>query len=260
MLRDEKPYDKETFTDEDIFIKDLDDIQKKISKKNINAIIHLATDYGIKDKKYVDLCNYELPVQLLEIAKQNSIKYFINADSFFSDLPDSYPHLKEYRKSKKRFRSYGKEFALKNNLNFYNMRIFHMFGPEDSHGKFVHDMKNSLEDNLASINLTDCTQLRDFIYIDDVVSAFANVINNKHKIKELYANFDVGRGEKVTIRYFLETLKEQLKSKSYLNFGALDKRRGEEDLELINADNHSLRKLGWNTSKKLEDDIATLIK
>ena len=121
-------------------------------------------------------------------------------------------------------------------------------------------MKKSLEENIKSIDLTDCRQLRDFIYIDDVVSAFVSVIKNKEKIKELYANFDIGRGEKVTIRYFLETLKEQLKSKSYLNFGALDKRKGEEDLELINADNFSLRKLGWSVSKTLEDDIATLIK
>ena len=64
-----------------------------------------------------------------------------------------------------------------------------MFGPNDSSGKFVFEMQKNMEANIESIDLTECDQLRDFIYIDDVVSAFEIVLEKRYEIKEFYKNF-----------------------------------------------------------------------
>ena len=260
VIRDSKTTKRKSLTHEDIYIRYEDEISEKISDKNIKAIIHLATDYGSKNLKNVKSCNYDLPLKLLQITESESIEYFINADSFFSDLPDSYPHLKEYRKWKKLFRETGRKFSNNMTTHFFNMRIFHMFGPNDSSGKFVYEMQKNMEANIESIDLTECDQLRDFIYIDDVVSAFKIVLEKRYEIKEFYKNFDVGSGKKVTIKHFLDILKKTIRSSSLLNFGAIEKRKGETELELIEANNASLKNLGWKNCKNLDHNIDTLIK
>ena len=260
VIRSNTKKTKNTLVDETIYVESLDNVNFQLKSKKIDAIVHLATDYGIESPDYVKSCNYDFPKALLDYATQNSIKFFLNADTFFSDLPDSYPYLKEYRNWKKLLRDYGKKLSLSNKICFYNLRIFHMFGPSDSAGKFVHDMKKKMSADEDLIDLTDCTQLRDFIYIDDVVSAFEIVLRHRENIRDSYKNYDVGSGKKVSIKYFLLKLKEKLNSKSYLNFGALTKRKGESDLELISADIKPLLKLGWKISKKLDDNISSLIK
>jgi nucleoside-diphosphate-sugar epimerase len=259
IVRDGKPRNKKTLTHENIYVNELKDIRGKISNKNIIAIIHLATDYGLNDESNVKLCNYDYPKTLLQLSESIGIKYFINADSFFSDLPQSYSYLKQYRLWKKSFR----DFAITNSINkkiyFINMRIFHMFGPNDSPGKFVFDMFEQIRANKSIIDLTECDQLRDFVYIDDVVTAFETVFLKRYKIKDFYKNFDVGSGKKLSIKSFLLILKRHLKSSSNLNFGALPKREGEHYLDFIHADNQGLKQIGWK-NEDLEKNIITLLK
>ena len=116
---------------EGIVVDSVGEIKENLFDLRFDSIIHLATDYGNREESEVKNCNFNLPTKLLDIAFLKGIP-FINADSFFSDLPDDYPYLKEYRFWKRSFRDYAKEKSNSKNNTFINMRIFHMFGPNDS--------------------------------------------------------------------------------------------------------------------------------
>ena len=248
-------YDKR----EGIVVDSVGEIKEDLFDLRFDSIIHLATDYGNKEESEVKNCNFNLPTKLLDIASLKGIP-FINADSFFSDLPDDYPYLKEYRFWKRSFRDYAKEKSKSENNTFLNMRIFHMFGPNDSPKKFIQQMLDLLLSEKDFIELTEGDQLRDFIYVDDVVRAFMFVEKEYFNTKQGYLNFDVASGKMVSVKYFLEKLKEKTGSSSNLRFGILNKREGEDLLSLIIPDIGPLESLGWRISRNLEESIDCLIK
>ncbi len=57
-------------------------------------------------------------------------------------------------------------------IKVVNLKLEHMYGPKDDDSKFVTWITNQMLNNISSIDLTEGTQKRDFIYIDDVVDAY----------------------------------------------------------------------------------------
>ncbi len=74
------------------------------------------------------------------------------------------------------------------------MKIFHMYGPGDSPNKFIPWLIAQLKNNVPKIDLTAGEQTRDFIYIDDVCTAFKTVCDKMDDIPERFASFEVGTG------------------------------------------------------------------
>ena len=251
---------KQAFANENIYYNSVDDLRHLLEWASIDSVIHLATNYGRNDEDEINLCNFILPVKLLELCNENNVPAFLNADSFFSDLPDSYPYLKEYRKSKLNFRNHGINSTNAGNTKFLNLRIFHMYGPNDGPGKFVNDMMEMISKNVNEIDLTDGMQLRDFVYIKDVVNAFYLVFMHSDQIKENYASFDVCTNKKVSIKSFLQTAKDQFGSTTKLNFGVLPHRQGEHFIETLETDTDGLLALGWDVKFNYSDGITDFIK
>ena len=93
------------------------------------------------------------------------------------------------------------------------------------------------------MNLTDGRQLRDFIFIDDVVSAYIKVISSDLRVSgNNYKEFQVGSGQAISVRDFVLTIHKVANSKTILNFGAVSRRSG--DLKFYQADTSELEKLG----------------
>ena len=80
--------------------------------------------------------NLILPLELFQLAKQNNVKAFFNTDTFFNNPKYSYAYLPEYTLSKKHSLEWMLLNNNKNSLKLFNMKIFHMYGPNDSEKKF----------------------------------------------------------------------------------------------------------------------------
>ncbi len=162
--------------------------------------------------------------------------------------------MKDYIKSKKHFKEWGERLAIQNEIQFTNMRLFHLYGPMDNIEKFTNSVIDRLLEN-KTIDLTQGTQLRDFIYVEDAVRAFINVIENKPE--EEVSNFDVGTGKNIMIRDFVQEAHNLIGSKSKLNFGAIPMHENEPNFPAAHIE--ELLEIGWNPRMSLRDGLTKIV-
>ena len=122
---------------------------------------------------------------------------------------------------------------------------------------FISMMVQKMLANTPQIDLTLGEQKRDFLYFDDVVSAFVTVVASLDKLTEPFSTLQVASGEVVSIRSMVETIKRLTQSSSILNFGAVAYRPN--DLMEPETDNSKIKKLGWNPSVMIEEGLKRTI-
>jgi nucleoside-diphosphate-sugar epimerase len=226
------------------------------SNNKIDAIIHTATEYGRGcSMSSILQTNLIFPIKLIEEGIKHKLKLFINSDTFFGKpmYKDS-SYLNEYTTSKKYFLDYL--FDNKDKLKIVNMRLEHIFGENDSDNKFVTSVLNQLIQNEREILLTEGLQKRDFIYIDDVVDAYLKVLDNYTRLND-FTEFEVGRGESIKVRQFVEILSETIHSESQLKFGAISTRKGEIQDSVANVSN--LKEIGWESKYNIIQAIHRMV-
>ncbi len=219
------------------------------------AVIHCATEYGGKDSAALDVVNSNLmfSLSLLETAVRFQCEYFINTDSFFTKQlserlwSSALIYKPEYTLSKYQFRQWGKLWSTERRINFINLQMEHIYGPMDSRTKFIPYIVHAMKTGVASLELTDGEQVRDFIHVKDVVTAYITVLENLEHLSG-YQNFEVGTGVPCTLRQFVEKLHTELNSKTQLNFGKLPRPKGEIVYSVAQTDD--LRGLGWSIRHK----------
>ena len=136
------------------------------------------------------------------------------------------------------------------------MKIFHMFGENDSSSKFIPYLINKIIKEESFIDMTLGMQTRDFIYVKDVVSAYDIVIKNELNLTN-YQEFEVGSGRSYSIKHLAELIKKISNSKTELNFGAISYRDGEIMNSVCN--NSELIKLGWISKFNLAQGLSKVI-
>lgn len=237
-----------------IYYRNSDTIETIFIENKIDIIIYVATVYGRKDEPLSSLIesNILLPIKAYELGLKYNASLFINTDSHFS-LANEQPYLNNYTMSKQQALEW-----LKKNINkckIVNMIIFHLYGPNDSPEKFVMTIINDIK-NKQKIKLTPGKQVRDFIYIDDVVSAFETVIKSRNKLLP-FSQFEVGSGYPVTIESFVKQLKLILNRGVELDFGGLPYR--EQEIMYSVSNNRPLVELGWKPVTALEKGLIKTI-
>jgi len=226
---------------------------------NIDVIVHAATDYGRDASKPTATfwANEAFPIKLVELAMQYNTALFVNMDTFFNSNQMAYDHLGTYSLSKRHFQEWGLHCSTTGTIGFVNLRLFHLYGPGDGLQKFVPGMvKRCLAGE--EIDLSDGEQKRDFIHIDDAVSAVGTILEAELSMKKGYRHYDVGTGTSLRIKDFMETVNRFCASGAKLNFGALPIRNGE--FKDACADTHALRALGWEARVSIEAGIKSVIK
>jgi CDP-paratose synthetase len=229
----------------------LDDLFRKI--KIVDLVIHAAGSYGRRGEELQSIynANVSFPIKVTEIAERYGTKVFINTDTV---LP---PNLNHYAKSKNEFTKWGKRFSHEKFIQFINFRLEHIYGPGDDPIKFTTYIIRELLNNEKKVKLTQGDQKRDFIYILDVLEAFIIIINNLQMIDSEFIEFDIGSNEAITIREFVETVKDLTNSITELDFGGLPYRPNE--LMFSEADTTMIKKLGWKKRFTLKDGLIQTI-
>lgn len=244
---------------------DLRDIEDGFEDFNseIDAIIHTATCYGNRSESVSDVlrANVIFPLSLIEALKNNEKLVFLNTSTFFCKAKENYSYLKNYIRSKNIFHDIAKDYCQDNGIFFANISLEHMYGPGDAENKFVSMMLRKIVSNEKFVAMTDGNQLRDFIHVFDVISAFENILVYAKKnavAEEKYINFELGTGSAISVRDFVDTMHRLAESKTMLDYGALKHREGE--IMHSEADIRCLvEKTGWHPRVNLVNGLGNMV-
>jgi nucleoside-diphosphate-sugar epimerase len=225
---------------------DVPEFSAQLAQQKVDVVIHAATNYGRTGDgvSTIFAANTVLPLQLLDWAVKNQVKTFINTDTV---LP---ANLNPYALSKAQFLAWGQYFSQRSPLHFINIKLEHMFGPGDDSSKFTTHIIESCRQHVPEIKLTLGEQQRDFIYIDDVISAYLTLVEQEGSG---FDEYELGSGQIITIREFAEMAHRLSHSKSILLFGAIPYRDNEMMYSVANI--NKLQALGWKMQYTVEHGI-----
>jgi len=228
---------------------DIDTVLKEIKP---DIIVHCATDYGRKNIEPSSIieANLILPLKLIELCERNNVKCFINTDTFLDK------RINHYSLSKKQFKEWLATYS--KNLICINIVLEHFYGAFDDKTKFVSYIIEKFLSNSPEIDLTLGEQKRDFIYIDDIVSAFNCVINNIDIMSNGVFDYEIGTNKQIRIRDFVEMIKGIIgNTTTRVNYGAIPYREN-EIMESI-VDTRKIIALGWTPRTLLHDGLKKTI-
>lgn len=226
----------------------------------IDAVLHTATCYGKNSESPMDLitANVGFPLQLLETAISYKTRVFFNTDTFFNTDSITYSYLNYYALSKKHFLDWSKQLILDHEIKYINAKIFHLYGAGDDNSKFVTSIMKNCIQNIESIDLTLGEQRRDFIYIDDAVSAYLCLLSNLDKLDKKFTEVEVGTSNATTVRSLVESIHKITHSTSSLNFGSIPYR--DNEIMYSQANIQVLEKLGWHPYYSLQSGLQLMYK
>jgi CDP-paratose synthetase len=205
------------------------------------VVVHTACAYGRQGETRLQLFDANLRLGLVILqALQNAAQplSFINTGSALI------PNVSPYALSKNQFAQWGRMLATQSSgqLRFVNVLLQHMYGPGDDASKFTTHVLHTCQRNDPVLKLTAGEQARDFIYIDDVVSAYDALLTQRQQL-DTVQDIEVGSGVAPSIRQFVETAHRLTASRTELLFGVLPYRANEAMHCLANV--ARMAQLGW---------------
>lgn len=231
---------------------DKDRLEDIFKTARIDTIIHCATNYGRgqTDPSAILEANLALPLRLLQLASLSGVRCFVNTDTILDK------QVSRYALTKNQFREWLETFQA--SLVCINIALEHFYGAGDDPTKFVSFIVHRLLQGAERIELTAGEQKRDFIHIDDVISAFQAILAGHATEQQGYHSYQVGSGETLSIRSFVEMVRRMAGADTVqLDFGALSYR--EHEMMETTVDTEKLHALGWKPGIQLQDGLARMI-
>lgn len=241
-----------------LFDLDKGDVEDVFANAEISSIIHTATEYG-RPGSSVHLVletNLVYPIKLIELGIKYGVNSFINTDSYFNKENFRYSHLLNYSLSKRSLVHWLKD--LSEHIHVANVVLEHLYGPHDDQAKFVAKAVLDIAVNrVERIALTHGHQKRDLIFVDDATDAFVCLLEHMKVAKIRYSEFQLGTGQSIPVRTFVESIKSLSASPTILGFGDIDYRS--DEIMDSKADNSALIELGWRPRVSLEEGVINTI-
>ncbi|CAM4109857.1 Nucleoside-diphosphate-sugar epimerase [Pedobacter westerhofensis] len=232
---------------------DVDDgaLEEFFKNEMPDLIIHTAASYGRNGESLAEVveANLSFPVKILNLAVTYGTKCFVNTDT---SLPRE---LNAYSRAKKQFMEWLE--ICSNKIDVINLQLEYFYGPNDSSTKFITYVLHELQLGKGFIDFTDATPFRDFIYIDDVISAYLVILNNVQLFKGLNT-IPVGSGSALMLKDLIIQMRSITSMDNVLlHFGKLPMR--ENEIMYSCADITILKQLGWKPLYTFEQGIMQTI-
>jgi nucleoside-diphosphate-sugar epimerase len=222
------------------------EIKELFSKYEVQTILHLATNYGRHNQNIDSVlsANLVLPLTLLTHGLPANVQHFINIDSFYNKAGNLNEELFNYSQSKKALIPWLKQYS--NQTKVSNLILEHMYGPGDAEDKFIPTLiRSSLCDFSDGLKLSRGQQERDFIFLDDVVSAIQAILGEKNKDDQIgYQDIGVGHGKGTSLIELAAVINAITGTSSPAPFS--DAPYKKHEIMSSVADNSKLISLGWN--------------
>ena len=211
-------------------INSINSIKKKIPKRNIDYVVNLAgyVDHSNKSKVYKS--HYEGCKNLADFFVDKKIKSFLQMGSGLEYGKNTHFHKETFKCKPKSFYAKAKYLATKYLLKLYKtkkfpvtiFRLYQAYGPfQDINRLIPQVIINSLQNK--KFNCTSGFQIRDFIYIDDLIKAIFMALQKKSTSGEI---INIGSGKGIKIRNLIKLIVKLCKA-GEPKFGAIPMRNDE---------------------------------
>lgn len=206
----------------------VEELQTRLPEESAyDCMINLACRYPRNSGSDADMfeANFYQPLRVVIPCLTSGVKKFVTIGT---GLPDT---LNAYAMSKAKFAEvlkwYSEQYGQKGTpITVCNVELENFYGEDEPTDRFLPGTVAKLKRN-EKILLTAGTQVRDFVYVDDVLCNLIKVLDDKNLPD--YLNLPLGSGEGVSIRELITYLKELMQSDSELCFGAVPSRMNEPD-------------------------------
>ncbi|WP_295538164.1 NAD-dependent epimerase/dehydratase family protein [uncultured Pseudacidovorax sp.] len=137
---------------------------------------------------------------------------------------------------------------------FIHLKVQQFYGPGEEEDKLITYLLNQLGTGGPPLKLTDGTQRRDVIYIEDLLSAIETIFEKYGKFG--LTEFELGSGQSIAVRDIVLEVAKAIQSNRKLDFGSITRRAGEP--ENLCANITALRDLGWAPKWSLTEALVEM--
>ncbi|NIJ51574.1 NAD-dependent epimerase/dehydratase family protein [Dyadobacter arcticus] len=199
-----------------------------------DIIIHLAwSGISASDREnwHLQFSNLQLIIDLTRIGKLISVKKFVafgsqaeygniegRVDETIHPIPKN-----AYAVAKLAAQKTVEIFCEQNDIQWYWLRIYSVFGPKEDKKWFVPMIIDHLLNDLPC-NLTRCEQQYDYLYVKDLAKMVLTVINSNDNHSGVY---NLSSNQSRSLRSLITEINDIIGSKSVLSFGALPYRQNQ---------------------------------
>lgn len=131
-------------------------------------------------------------------------------------------------------------------------RIFFLYGPGEDERRLVASVAKALTDGERA-RTSAGTQVRDFMYVDDVARAFATLVDS-----DVTGAVNVASGRPVTVREVVELIARAAGREDLLDIGALPMREG-DPAELVPSVMRLREEVGFEPALTLKNGVAATV-
>jgi len=147
---------------------------------------------------------------------------------------------------------FWRAFAEKQDIDSVAVRLYHVYGPQQQRGLLPAALQAAQRHEV--FKMTPGEQLRDFVYIDDVVEALVATLTTVHLPRTTY---DIGTGSGWQVKAVVERIFQLMNSRGQYVAGAMAYRPHEE-MELVAAPAAAHIDLQWQARVQLEEGLTKI--
>ncbi|WP_268543912.1 NAD-dependent epimerase/dehydratase family protein [Candidatus Nitrosotenuis cloacae] len=234
-------------------------IERRITRKDFDAIIHLAADTNEKDVSDMLGDNVVATLNILEFARKNKIRKFIFVSGHNVYSPSSVLPIKEdfatgpltnYGCTKLLSENLVTYYSSKFGLDVIILRVSVVYGvgqpKKNTISRFISNYKNSRRIYLH--RYTNGFQKVDLVNVSDVCDAVISAL----RLKKRFAIYNIASGTPVTVRNIVRILKNNIRSDSKIRIKNIGKRAVHFYYDIESA----RRDLNFEPKISLEDGIV----
>lgn len=225
-----------------------------------------GVDYRQQDLELVINGNIKFTLDIIEFCSLNNTRLLVNTGSCFEYGVNEEELLTEkhvinpqgiYGSAKAASVIMGNTYAKMKNVKMITLRPFGVYGSDEGMHKLVPQLMNAVIKN-ESMSLTEGMQIRDYIYLEDLLDAYIELGSNEG-VKP-YEIFNVCSSEKTTIKDIVRIICEVSDSDiSLFKFGAIPYR--ENEVMSFVGDNSKIKeKINWGPKHSLRDGLELTFK
>lgn len=220
-------------------VSDYNILRELFANEKYDCIINASCSY-MRNERIDDIVESNLifPMRVLSLAVENYYNVDVHDNHYTKNrylngikqlrfisigtgLPDNF---NIYTYTKKQFNKMGHFFSNEYGLEFINIKLENYFGENEPLNRFLPTIIEKLKSN-ENIPLTQGEQLRDFVYVSDVINAIDLLVYKKDVPP--YMDVPLGSGDAPSIKELVTYIKEIMNSKSDLQFGKVPLRPNE---------------------------------
>jgi len=235
------------------------------NERQIDVIFHLAAivfiPYAFKNPRITYKVNTFGTLNMLEIAKEMNVNKFVFASTYVYGPPQYLPidekhpiqATNPYTRSKIIAEELCKGYHEEYGLNCIILRPFNIYGKGQNKDFLIPYIIDQLPSE--KIVLKDPNPLRDYVYIDDVISAYIKAATYGSKGFEI---FNIGTGVSYSVKEIVDRVLHLSKRKIKVTYTS--ETRKNEIMNTVANIKKANEKLGWQPRIDIDAGLSRMLK